>query len=420
MKTLYLECNMGAAGDMLLAALLELIDDQEAFVDKMNQLGIPGIQVSIKPTVKCGISGTTVSITVDGVEEESHDIHTHGHHHYNHAHKHHTGHSHHHHGNKKEQACDHHHASLDKIVALINSLPVSDTVKANGLAVYKLIAEAESHAHGQPISQVHFHEVGTMDAVADIIGVCLLIEELGPERILVSPVHVGSGQVRCAHGILPVPAPATAFILRNTPIYGGSVPGELCTPTGAALLKHFADDFGPMPTMKVAAIGYGMGKKDFAAANCLRAYLGTADLKENEVVELSCNLDDMTPEALAFAQEILLDAGALDVYTTPIGMKKSRPGTLLTCMCRKDLAEEMANLMLRHTTTLGVRETGFRRYTLQRKEEVKDTPYGPIRFKTAFGPGFSKTKAEYEDIAKAARKKGQSLEEVMMVIRNCR
>lgn len=270
MKTLYIECNMGAAGDMLLAALLELSPEPDAFIEKMNSLGIPKVKLSSAPSRKCGIVGTSVTVTVDEAEEQSIDIPT--------GHKNPHGHiSHHHiHGHEHEHHNDHHHSTLAGISSLIGSLPISGKVKSDATAIYNLIAEAEGAAHAMPVDQIHFHEVGMMDAVADIVGVCLLMEELGAEKIIASPVHVGCGQVQCAHGVLPVPAPATAYILKNVPCYGGEIDGELCTPTGAALLKHFADDFGAMPVMKTARIGYGMGKKDFSSANCVRVFWGEA------------------------------------------------------------------------------------------------------------------------------------------------
>ena len=292
------------------------------------------------------------------------------------------------------------------IEALINGLPVSDKVKADALAVYGLIAEAESHAHGQPADQIHFHEVGTMDAVADVVGVCLLMEQLGADRIVASPVHVGSGQVRCAHGILPVPAPATAHILRGVPTYGGQIRGELCTPTGAALLKHFAGSFGPMPVMQVEAIGYGMGKKDFEAANCVRAMLGASGAASDETVELSCNLDDMTAEAIGYATEVLMAAGALDVYCVSIQMKKNRPGTMLCCLCRPADHERMAKLILENTTTLGVRSQRFERHILTPGKASVSTAYGEIALKTAEGYGIRKRKPEFASVAQAARDHG--------------
>ena len=225
-------------------------------------------------------------------------------------------------------------------------------------------------------------------------------------------IHGATVQVRCAHGILPVPAPATAHILRDVPIYGGAIRGELCTPTGAALLKHFVTEFGAMPVMKVEKIGYGMGNKDFEAANCVRALLGETAGGGDEVAELCCNLDDMTAEAIGFAQEELLAAGALDVYTTPIGMKKGRPAVLLSCMCRMEDRERLLGLLFRHTTTLGVRENVCRRYTLERGERTVDTPHGPVRLKTASGWGVVRSKPEYEDVARIARGQGISLAEV--------
>jgi len=383
---------MGAAGDMLMAALLELHDNPDDFLERLNNIGISGVHVSASPSVKQGITGTYVKVLINGEEEGAHD------HHHNHDHQH-----------KHE----HSHNSYHHIEHLIGHLNVSGVVKENALGIYKLIAEAESHAHGVPVNQIHFHEVGELDAVADIVGVCMLIEELAPVLILASPVHVGSGQVKCAHGVLPVPAPATAYILRDAPIYGGNIRGELCTPTGAAILKYFAKDFGAMPVMKVSKIGYGMGKKDFENANCVRAFIGESDSGGDEVVELICNLDDMTPEAVAFAQQLLLDEGALDVYTMPIGMKKGRTGVLFTCMCKSDLKDKMVQLIFKHTTTLGLRENISRRYVLNREFNDVQTEYGSVRIKTAHGYGVTKSKPEYEDIAKIARDKGLSLAEVV-------
>ena len=356
MRTIYLDCGMGAAGDMLMAALLELCPEKkEEFLGKMNGLGLPGVKVEEEPAVKCGITGTHMNVTVFGEEEESEDVHDHGHAHthsheacesiaadglHSHVHSHDGhGHSHHH----------HHHSTMAGIASIIDGLDIPAPVKEDMKAVYALIAEAESHAHGMPVDQIHFHEVGTMDAVADIAGVCLLFHELGADQIIASPVHVGSGHVHCAHGILPVPAPATAHILQGIPVYSTQVQGELCTPTGAALLKHFVKEFREMPVMTTSKIGYGMGKKDFERANCVRAFLGDTAETGDEIAELSCNLDDMTAEAIGFAEEALFEAGALEVYTIPVGMKKSRPGILLTCMCRREDEEKMVELPVSYT-----------------------------------------------------------------------
>lgn len=254
-----------------------------------------------------------------------------------------------------------------------------------------------------------------MDAVADIVGVCMLMEELAVDRVVVSPIHVGSGFVRCAHGVLPVPAPATAHILQGIPSYGGQVQGELCTPTGAALLKHFADSFGPMPVMNIQKIGYGMGKKDFETANCIRAFLGEEGVSggpNGEIAELRCNLDDMTGEELGYASRILFEEGALDVFLVPIQMKKDRPGQMLLCICKPEDADRMAQLILQHTTTLGVRKALCTRYMLERTSEEVQTSLGTVHIKHAQGYGVAKDKIEYEDLARIAKEKGKSLIEI--------
>ena len=287
-----------------------------------------------------------------------------------------------------------------------------EAVREDARAVYRSIADAESRVHGAPVDQIHFHEVGTLDALADVVGVCWLMHRLAPDAVYASPVHVGSGQVKCAHGILPVPAPATALLLEGIPCYGGAVRGELCTPTGAALLRRFVTKFGPMPPLCIGKIGYGMGTKDFYAANCVRAILGRSDAQPKQIVELCCNLDDMTPEEVGFAMERLFDAGALDVFTTPIGMKKNRPAVLLTCMCREETREAILETLFRHTTTLGVRASRCDRYTLTRTARTVDTAHGPVRVKSAEGFGVKREKAEFDDLARIARETGRSLREV--------
>lgn len=417
---------MGAAGDMLTAALLELHPDPEGFLKRLNGLGLPGVSVTAGPSVKCGITGTHVTVTVNGVEEESLDAvhahmhgHEHGHEHaheHPHEHEHVHGHEHPHEHEHSHEHGHHHHAGMHDIGHILSHLDLPEKVREDALAVYGLIAQAESHAHGVPVAEIHFHEVGTLDAVADVVAVCMLMDELGVDRVVCSPVHVGCGHVHCAHGVLPVPAPATAYILQGVPTYGGQVQGELCTPTGAALLKHFAGSFGPCPVMQVEKVGYGMGKKDFDSMNGLRAMLGETPDGRDSVAQLCCNLDDMTPEAVGFAMERLLDAGALDVYTLPAGMKKNRPGVLLTCMCRVDDREKMVRLLFANTSTLGVRESLCNRYTLERSQETVETEYGPVRVKKSRGWGVKRQKPEYDDMAAAAKAHGVSLEAVRDVV----
>ncbi len=395
MRSLYFDCSMGAAGDMLVAALTELLPDPRGFLQELEGLNIPGVKVSISPSVKCGIKGSHFSVTVhDGEEDE--ELHEHHHHHdFCHSHEHHS------------------HGDLHEIYHRIQHLPVSPEVAKDILEVYELLAEAESKVHGVPISQIHFHEVGSLDALTDITAVCMLIHKLAPQRIYASPIHVGSGQVKCAHGLLPVPAPATAEILKGIPIYGGSIQSELCTPTGAALLKHFVDKFCPMPPLTPLGIGYGMGKKDFPAANCVRAILAQEEDTKETVVELSCNLDDMSPEHLSFATQLLMEEGALDVYTTAIGMKKNRPATLLSVLCKEEDKEKLVALMFRHTTTLGIREQSLIRHILDRIVEKVDSPLGTVRRKYSYGYGSEHRKYEFEDLAELSKEHSLSLQEVL-------
>ena len=302
---------------------------------------------------------------------------------------------------------------------MIANLPLPPQVAANDAAVFGHIAEAESAVHGAPIDQIHFHEVGTLDAVADVVAASYLFHRIGATRVVASPVNVGSGTVRCAHGVLPVPAPATALILRGVPTYAGAVKSELCTPTGAALLAHFASTFEAQPLMAVERIGYGIGTKEFAQANCVRALLGeeagaggTASGDE-EIVELSCNIDDDTPEHIAFALELLLDEGALDAFTVPLTMKKSRPGVLLCAICKPEDRDRLARLILRHTSTLGVRWKACGRLALARAADTAPTPWGPVQVKRSSGYGVTpRAVVEHDSAAALARAHGLPLKDI--------
>ena len=289
---------------------------------------------------------------------------------------------------------------MGDIESIINGLNVSDKVKSDALAVYGLIAEAESKAHGKPVTDIHFHEVGTMDAVADIVGVCVLLEQIGPDRIIVSPLATGFGQIRCAHGILPVPAPATASIIEGIPSYSGDVEGELLTPTGAALLKHFADSFGPRPVMALTKTGYGMGRKDFPKANMLRTFIGEENSTDgNKIIEIRFNVDDMTGEEIGYATTLFMDSGALDVFTTPVYMKKNRPGVLITLVIKPEDKDRFVKLIFENTTTIGFRYIAMDRMRLDRREEKVMTKYGEVSVKISEGFGVTRVKPEYDDVA---------------------
>lgn len=460
MRTLYIECNMGAAGDMLMSALYELMDEEqkEEFLKRMNGLGLPGVRITPRKSSTCGISGTHMEVTVYGEEEHepgeehagSHTDH-HGHEHaelhadhhspeHGEPHPGHHGHGHEemhgdHHGHAHTgHAGHHHHADPLHIAEVIGGLDLPEEVRDNAGKVYDAIADAEAKAHGCPVEQVHFHEVGALDAVADVTGVCYAIYLLRPERIVASPIHVGSGTVRCAHGIMPVPAPATANLLADVPMYGGNIRGELCTPTGAALLVHFADSFGDMPVMSKTSVGIGVGTKEFEQANCVRVFLGEAQsMKETNatetigetaeeqfqdvaagngrIAELVCNIDDMTPEALAFATARLIELGALDAYTVAGTMKKGRPGWELTVLCETGRIDETAKNIMRETTTNGVRVRLCEKYFLTPGIEIVQTECGQVRIKTAEGFGIRHEKPEYEDTAAHAKKAQMSYRE---------
>ena len=471
MKILYWDCTMGAAGDMLAASLLELCPDRDVALAGLNGLGIPGVVYRAEPCVRGGIAGTRLRVLVNGQEEQPDGAapapHTHSHtdpdapaqeampaahvhshgaepafpHDHTHgepadapaAHSHEPDHTHSHdeadaHGHDHLHDHDHDHShpghahhSLADVTRLIRQSAAPAAVQDQAVGVYQAIAAAEGQVHGHPVDQVHFHEVGALDAVADILAVCWLVHHLAPARICASPVEVGGGTVRCAHGILPVPAPATALLLRDMPITAGACQTELCTPTGAALLKCLVSDYGPMPAMRLLATGHGCGGKDLPGrANCVTACWGEADTPAagtpdgpmDTVCQLQCNLDDMTGEAIGYALARLREAGALDAFTTAIGMKKDRPAVMLTCLCRPDQEREMAALMLRHTTTLGVRVQTCRRYTLARAEHTLDTPFGPVRVKTASGWGVTRAKPEWEDLARIAARQDLPLDTV--------
>lgn len=388
MSILYLDCGMGASGDMLLGALLSLQREPEEALRLLNQLD-PRVRFEARGGESNGLRGMRVRVLIGDREEDEAQDHGHAH-----------GHG----------------MTLSHIQAHIETLPVSERVREDAKAVYGMLADAEAAAHGSTRESVHFHEVGMLDAIADIVGSCMLLERLRPDRIVASPVHVGCGTVRCAHGELPVPAPATANLLRGVPIYGGAVEGELCTPTGAALLRRFVSDYVGMPLMRVERIGCGLGKRTFSRPNALRAFWGAEDAGEGPndgSVELSCNLDDMTGEQMGFALERLMEAGARDVCYMPVVMKKGRPAYRLICQCAPADADAMARLMLTHTTTFGVQRSDTRRYILERRTEEKKTPYGAVRIKHGTGYGVEKKKCEYEDAAAIARARGLTLADAL-------
>ncbi len=415
MKRLFLDCQMGIAGDMLTATLLGLVDNPEMWIANLNQMGIPDVIYTLIPKEDKGLQGCRVAVTINGIEEsEHHKGSPHDQHHTDHHHAHHE------HGetDTHEDHSDHHIHSeyhvhgrgLQGVMDIINSLSISDTCKQNAINVYQLVAQAEAKVHKSTVTQIHFHELGMLDAIADIVAVCVLLEALKFDEIIISPIHVGTGTVHCAHGELPVPAPATMELLAGIPMYTDyQIKGELCTPTGAALAKYFGTAFSHMPVMTPTKVSYGFGTKQFERPNCIRAFVDIVNDLEDTIIEMACNLDDMTPEEIGYAVEQLLLSPALDVFTTPIMMKKQRPSTMLTVLCKIDDIDSVRDLIFKHTTSLGIRYHRCERYILSRSAGDIDWEGNRIAFKTSSGFGVERHKYEYDSLAAIAKQNDMSL-----------
>ena len=392
MRNLYFDCPAGISGDMSLGALLDLGLDIEAFKGELAKLGLQGeYELDISRGSKCGIAGITVKVCLLN-EAHEHDGVTHSH------------------------GDEHGHRGLADIAALIDASALSQGVKAKAVGMFALLAEAEGKVHGIPPSEVQFHEVGAVDSIVDIVGVCVCMEMLRVDKVYFSAVNTGSGRVKCRHGLMPVPAPATAELLRGVPSYSDGTMSELTTPTGALVARAFADAFGPLPNMVIESIGYGLGFKNFDFPNCVRVILGHDAPSEAQAVwVIECNLDDMTGEAMGYALGKLLDGGALDAFYTPIYMKKNRPAYLLTALCAAEKREAVQKILLAETTTLGVRSHMAQRATLERWLDTVDTPWGKVTVKLAKGPEGLKVSPEYEDCRRLAENCGQPLMKVYAV-----
>ena len=377
MRVLYLDCSSGVSGDMVAAALYGVVDDKESFRKEVSDLGIPGVEVSFGKVSKCGIQCDSVSVSVVGEEE-------------------HQGPSGHHH-------C---HRSMEDVLSLIEGMHVSAKVKKRLREVYSALAAAESEAHGVPVSEIHFHEVGAKDAIADIALSCLLLERIGADSVVASPVRLGYGTVRCAHGVLSVPAPATEALVRGIPCYVGDEEGEFCTPTGAALLRTLVDDFSRMPVMTIVSSGRGAGKAERRTPNYLRAFVGETPSGSDEVCEIECNIDDMTSEDLAFAVEKLMECGALDAFVIPATMKKGRPGHILVCTCHRKDFDGMVSTIFANTSTAGVRAAVKERLVLDRRFEEREVEGREVRIKIYEGFGVRREKPEFEDLKRISEETG--------------
>jgi len=381
MKLAYFDCFSGASGDMILGALIDAGLPADALREDLARLNLADYSLDIQKIKKQGFAATKVNVQLTGK----------------------PGHRH-----------------LKHIVEILDKSSLADAVRAQARAVFTRLAEAEAAAHNSTIEKVHFHEVGAVDAIVDVVGAIAALHRLGITRVECSPIPTGHGTVNCEHGLMPVPAPGTAALLKGVPILATDEPGELTTPTGAAILTTLAERFGPLPSMQLAAIGYGAGTRDGQTRpNLLRVLIGdtagaAAGADSDEVVILEANLDDTTPQAIGYVTDRLLEAGALDVAAAPITMKKSRPGLKLSVIAPPSLADALENLLFLETTTFGVRRYNCRRTTLARTIDSVETRFGPICIKVGRRAGrVVIASPEYDDCAAAARKHAAPLREVM-------
>lgn len=402
MAKYHLDCSSGIAGDMFLGACLDLGMPLEVLSDTVERLGLPGVSVESRRASRGGFTGVRFRVLVDGRPLEGPDPEEGGQQHHHHHHEHHD----HHHGQEHGHGHGHQHGQSRDLAAirrLIEESGLSAPVKERALRLFQRLGEAEAKAHGMPVERVHFHEVGAVDSIVDLVGAAAAIEHLAPERLTCGPVNVGSGRVKTAHGELPVPAPATAELLRGVPVYGGPG-GELTTPTGAVLLVELVDEFVELPAMVLEGVGYGLGRKDLAhQPNAVRLLRGRGAEARPEVAVIECEVDDLPGEGFGFLMERLLDAGALDVYFTPVQMKKNRPGTLITLLCRRPQIEALAGMLLMESGSLGCRYYMANRFEAERETAEVETAFGTVRIKQARFQGKRLAVApEFEDCRRLA------------------
>jgi uncharacterized protein (TIGR00299 family) protein len=385
MKTLYFDCFAGASGDMILGALVGVGVDPQALREQLSLLDVSGYEIEFAVVNRSGLSATHARVLTR----------------HEHAHRH-----------------------LGDILKIIDASRLNETVKERAARIFSRLAAAEARVHNEPIEKIHFHEVGALDAIVDVVGACIGFELLGVERFLCSPLHVGSGTVKMAHGVFPVPPPAVAEILAGVPIYSTAISGELVTPTGAAIIRTVCEDYGPLPPMRVERTGYGAGTREYEDfPNVLRLMLGDDERqaagKTERLLVIETNIDDMSPQLFGYVMEQALENSALDCYLTPVQMKKNRPGVLLTILCRPQEREALTDLLFRETTTLGVRCYEVERRALERETVRAETPFGPIDVKVARLNGrVVNEMPEYEQCRAAARAAGVAFRVVEAAVRD--
>lgn len=455
MKTLYFDCSSGISGDMTLGALLDLGIDKEKFVQELNKLNVEGYDIVFGRDVKNGIGANKVDvvITIEGYDEDGHPImhhvhdddkhcehhhdheHEHEHHHdHDHEHEHHHDHDHHHehehdheheheHDHVHEHEHEHHHdhshphvhRNLNDVFAIIDNSEINETAKDLAKRIFMRVAMAESKVHNEPLDKVHFHEVGAIDSVVDIIGTAICIDMLKPDKIYASVVNDGYGFIMCQHGQIPVPVPATAQIFADSNVVSRQIDidTELVTPTGAAIIAELAESYGAMPPMNVSKIGYGAGKKVTKIPNILRVSMGElCEESADEIAVLETNIDDASGEILGYTMDRLISAGAKDVFYSPIFMKKNRPSYKLTVLCSEDKREILEDIIFAETTTIGIRRRYETRACLERSFETIETKYGKLDVKKVIKNGKETAYPEFESAKKLAEENNVPLKDI--------
>ncbi len=392
MKVLYFDCSSGISGNMTLGALTEIIGDEKYLTEELKKLNVEGYKIEVSKKVKNGITGTYVDVILEHEHEHHHD-HEHEHHHH------------------------HEHRNLNDVNKIIDESSLDENVKDLAKRIFLRVAKSESKVHNKPLEEVHFHEVGALDSIVDIVGTAILINKINPDKVISSVVNDGYGFIECAHGKMAVPVPATSEIFTDAGVKFRQIDidTELVTPTGAAIIAELSNEFKVMPAMNVEKIGWGAGYKDIEIPNVLKVYLGEMESKDNTVCVMETNIDDSSGEILGFTSEKLFDEGALDVFFTPIFMKKNRPAYRLTTVCKKENMEKLQNIIFKETTTIGIRYRFEERKVLERKETEIDTKYGKLKVKEVVNNGEKYVYPEFESMKKLAKENNIPLKELYKI-----
>ena len=414
MKALYFDCSSGISGNMTLGALLEIVGNDNYLIDELKKLNVDGYKIEISKKVKNGITGKYVDVILDDDHEHHHE-HEHSHNHDERCHEHeHDGHHHEdEHNHTHDEHHHHEHRNLDDVNKIIDESSLNNDVKDLAKRIFIRVAKAESKVHNKPLDQVHFHEVGAIDSIVDIVGTAILINKINPDKIISSIVNDGYGFIECAHGTMSVPVPATSeiFAASNVKFRQIDIDTELVTPTGAAIIAELATEFTTLPAMVTEKIGWGAGSKEIKIPNILKVYLGEMEEQNENFVVMETNIDDCGGELFGYTQELLFKNGALDVFFTPIYMKKNRPGYRMSVACKREDMFKLQNIIFRETTTIGIRYRFEYRTELEREMIEIDTKYGKIKAKKVNNNGEEYIYPEYESIKKLAVEKNIPLKE---------